>query len=137
MDEKIRMLAQRAFVQLGSGHSEYVYHRALELEFRCHGFRYEAEKHLPVVYVDSCGHRNTIADARIDFVLRLDDKAILVELKAVNAKPRPQDLAQLRKYARLLLPESVAQGLLINFPQAGTKPARAEIDFERVSLHDP
>lgn len=125
-------LAKKVFNKLGSGHTEYIYHRALEIELKNKNIKYEFEKRVLISYTDDDGHKYTLGEERIDlFIL---DKNIIIELKAIINPPKETEYAQIRKYYRELKDVGITckKGYIINFPQAGTKEAKKEIDFIEV-----
>ena len=90
---------------LGSNYTEAVYHRALEVEFRCRGIPYESEVVATVVYR---GH--TVGSVRLDMVM---GKTIIVELKAVKpGRVTDCHVEQLQKYMDLL---GLREGVVVNF----------------------
>jgi len=135
--------AWRVFQQLGPGHTENIYHKALELELRLHGVVYESEKRVLITYESLVqpGKFFTLGEERID--LFLVDLQLIIELKATSTEPRQPELAQIVKYYRELCkvvsPEEVDKlatvGVIINFPQPGpNKKGRSEIDFALIHL---
>jgi len=88
---------------LGNGFPEVVYQRALAIEMKMQGIKFEAEKNLPLTYKNY-----KVGSRRVDFFV---EDAIMVELKAVT---RLEDihLAQAFNYLEAYKKEV---GLLINF----------------------
>ena len=136
-------LAQGVFQQLGPGHTENIYHKALELELRLYGLIYESEKRVLITYQSpqKPGNLFTLGEERID--LFLVEPQLIIELKATSTEPRQPELAQIIKYYRELVkvasPEEedklATMGVIINFPQPGpNKKARQEIDFALIHL---
>ena len=136
-------IAKHVYTQLGAGHSEYIYHRAMEIELRNNNISYEFEKRVSIIYKDTKGNINTLADERIDLyihkyinkydnIILESNYDIIIELKAVINEPKELEINQLYKYKKQLNNVNVfpKYGILINFPQPGAKPAREEIDFE-------
>lgn len=89
--------------ELGSGHKEQVYQRALAKEFAEQGIPFETEKTLAVTYKDE-----KVGVYKPDFIL---DGKILIELKAVPALPKDAEI-QLSHYLR---GTPYKLGLLVNF----------------------
>ena len=100
-------IARHVYKTLGHGHSEAVYHRALEVGLRKACVRYDTERVVPIRYE---GH--VVGNSRLDLVVNDDT---IVELKSVNAL-RQKEVNQLRNYMNLT---GIENGLLINFPFAG------------------
>ena len=136
---QIKDIAQHIFNQLGSSHSEYIYQRCMEFELRNNNIIYETEKRLAIKYTDTFGRSYTIGEERIDiFIHKIGDSTIpiLIELKAVVNEPKQAEIAQLTKYYRELLKIDIQikYGIIINFPQAGTKKNRQQVDFKLVEF---
>lgn len=111
--EKIIAAAMKVHSTLGNGFQEVIYQRALEVEFRLQGLRYEREKELPIFY-----KREQIGTRRVDFFV---DNKIMVELKAITLLENVH-LAQAMNYLEAY---NMEIGLLINF---GAK----SLEFKRV-----
>ena len=88
---------------LGPGFPETVYERALEVEFKKEGLRYERQRVFRVVYEEK-----PVGDFRADFVV--EDKVIL-ELKALTEMPKVFE-RQLHSYLQV---SGLRLGILINF----------------------
>ena len=136
---QIKDIAQHIFNQLGSSHSEYIYQRCMEFELRNNNIIYETEKRLAIKYTDTFGRSYTIGEERIDiFIHKIGDSTIpiLIELKAVVNEPKQTEVAQITKYYRELLKIDIQikYGVIINFPQAGTKKNRSLIDFKLIEF---
>lgn len=126
----IKNCADRVFKQLGSGHTENIYHSAMEVELRSCGIRYESEYILPIKYRD-----HVIGNSRIDLMVTIgEEDPIPVELKAITSDIRFVEIGQLEAYLRCL---GLKRGLLINFPQNGVKRARECIDHCIVDIDNP
>jgi GxxExxY protein len=88
---------------LGPGLLETIYSRALAVEFRAVGIRFEREVAVPVLY-----RGEVLCEQRVDFVI---EQQIVLEIKSVEHFT-PIHHAQLLNYMRLL---HAPVGLLINF----------------------
>ena len=64
--------AQRVLNNLGMGHSEKIYHKALHAELACLGFNLTSEYHLAVCYNDSKGGEHILESERIDIFIHKD-----------------------------------------------------------------
>ncbi len=107
--------ANEIYSHLGSGHTESVYHRAMESELRSSSIKYESEVITPIMYKSYY-----VGYGRADIVVnRLDtnpDKTIILELKALSTNAFKQnEIARLRTYMKSL---GIKRGLMVNFPQA-------------------
>lgn len=141
-------LAERIYDQLGTGHTEYIYHRAMEVELRSMGINYESERRVLITY--RIGEKiYTLGEERIDIYDHTN--RIIVELKAVTNSTDTMiqgldissDISsvnkyidQIRKYDRFLQKIGITSeyGILINFPQSGAKPAKQMVDLISIAL---
>jgi GxxExxY protein len=126
-------MAKRVYDYLGSGHTEYIYHRAMEIELRSHNYIYETEKRVLILYDDIDGNKYTLGEERIDLYIHCTKT--IIELKALITQPKETEIAQINKYYRELKKTGIdiKYGIIINFPQAGTKIAKDMIDFYVIS----
>ncbi len=133
-NKSLYKMAVNIYQQLGPGHSEYIYHRAMEVELRTHCINYETEKRVLILYKDKNNHTHTLGEERID--LFLQDTNTIIELKALITAPKETEIAQVHKYYRELKKVNVLSeyGIVINFPQAGAKSAKDNIDFYEIKL---
>lgn len=122
-------IAVRVFENLGAGHSEFVYHRAMEVELRSRNIAHETEKRVTISYPDIHGNIYTLGEERIDLFLL--EERIIIELKAMINPPKENDVEQVNKYYRELkkMGNNSKIGIIINFPQSGAKSAKDCIDF--------
>lgn len=100
---KIRGCAFNVYNNLGFGHKENIYQKALEAEFKNSKINFEKEKILPVVYKEK-----KIGIYKPDFVI---ENKIIIEIKAVPFVPRNYE-TQLTYY---LKGTNYKLGFLINF----------------------
>lgn len=103
LTETIIGCAMKVHRELGSGFQEYIYQRALEIEFKKVLLKFIREYEMPVYY---CGDK--IGSRIVDFFV---DNKIMVELKAVT-ELTDVHLAQALNY---LEASGMEIGLLINF----------------------
>lgn len=107
--------ANEIYSHLGLGHTESVYHRAMEAELREAGIKYESEVVTPIMYKNYY-----VGYGRADIVINRDKEngekeQIIVELKALNSNGFKQnEIARLKTYMNSL---GIKQGIMINFPQ--------------------
>lgn len=102
MADQVINCAESVFNVLGSGHSESVYHRSLEVALRCAGIQYETERVLPITYR---GH--VVGNFRCDLIIG----DLIVELKAVNRLGQREEL-QAENYLKF---SGKPVALLLNF----------------------
>lgn len=105
--------AKEVYRVLGTGHSEAVYHKAVEVELRLHNIQYSTKSAVSIPYK---GH--IIGYNEPDLLVKCNDDIIVVELKATTFPPRELEKAQLDSYLRTL---QTPYGILINFPQPTSK----------------
>ena len=124
----LNKIAQTIYIKLGPGHSEFIYHRAMEIELRENNILYESEMRVVIKYITNKNKYN-IGEEKVD--IYLPTNKIIIELKAVVNPPREVEIDQINKYKRELQKDNIDiyKGILINFPQSGTKIARDKIDF--------
>ena len=103
--EDIKKYANHVYTTLGFGHSERIYHNAMEVMLRKHNIQYETERIVPITFE---GH--VIGNMRADLIV---ENNIIVELKSTKSLNESMK-QQLKNYLKLT---GLTQGLLINFPQ--------------------
>ena len=104
-DNMVMDCARSVFETIGPGHSESVYHRAMEVALRLAGVQYETERVLPIVYR---GH--VVGNFRCDIVL----EDLVIELKAVS-RLGPREELQAVNYLKF---SGKPRALLLNFGSA-------------------
>ena len=120
---------KKVFLQLGVGHTERIYHKALVYELGCHNLNIDTEMNIVVKYEDSNGKKHHLESLRIDIFIH--DHNIILELKAISRKIQAQELAQIKKYFNILIKDKIKldYGIIINFPQPSTKEIDTEIEY--------
>jgi GxxExxY protein len=108
--EHIIVISNNIFKELGTGNTESVYHRALEVELRNLGVQYSSEVVTPIMYKGMY-----VGYGRADVVL---PGILVIELKAISSDIRFVELAKTRTYMKSL---DIHNGILINFPQNSKK----------------
>lgn len=112
----IKEFANIVLKTLGCGHSERVYHNAMEVILRKNNIQYESERVVPIIFQ---GH--TIGNMRADLII---DQKLIVELKSVKTLS-PAMSQQTLNYLNLT---GLTDGLLINFPLSAENCEFAVID---------
>ena len=112
----IKEFANAIYKTLGCGHSERVYHNAMEVILRKNNIAYESERILPIEFE---GH--TIGNMRADLII---NKKLIVELKSVKVLT-PAMNQQTINYLNLT---GLTEGLLVNFPLSADSCEFAVID---------
>jgi GxxExxY protein len=132
-ETKIIEASKRVYQQLGAGHNESIYHKALVYELNCLGYNLDTEMNIVVRYTDSQGHSHALTSERIDIFIHGDN--IVLELKATCKGIQTQELAQIKKYFNELnkLNIKCSYGIIINFPQPNAKEIPTEILSQIVS----
>lgn len=100
---KIRKACYAVYDELGSGHKETVYQKALSKEFELASIPYVSEKALNVIYRGA-----KVGTYKPDFIA--DDK-VLIEIKALSFLPRGSEV----QLAHYLKGTSYKLGLVVNF----------------------
>lgn len=123
----IYIISSKIYQQLGTGHSESIYQKALQAELHCQGFHIDTEYHLSVKYIDTKGNAHSVASERIDIFIHQDDNSLLdnkaypiiLELKATTKIPGTSEKEQVRKYLREFKKKdmNIPYGIVVNFPQ--------------------
>jgi GxxExxY protein len=122
---KIKKLCQEIYDALGSGHSESVYQEALAISFRQEEISYAKELTVELHY-----KKQNIGYGAADFVVYIDDLAIVLELKTAEKCNKGQK-QQLRCYKDALKAD---HGMLINFWKPGTAQATDDGDLSVIEL---
>ena len=132
MNNTIINACKRVFQSLGLGHTERVYHKALVYELNCLNFNIDTEMNIVVKYEDSQGKIHNLESLRIDIFIH--DLNIILELKAIQRKIQPQEIAQIKKYFNVLNKDNIKvdYGIIINFPQPSNKEIIGEIEYLKV-----
>ena len=107
--EIIKEIANNIYRQLGCGHSERIYHNAMEVSLRKRNIQYESERIVPIVFE---GH--TIGNMRADLIV---DNMLIVELKSTRVLNQAMN-NQAINYLKLT---GLRNGLLVNFPQGDSE----------------
>ena len=122
---QIKTLSEDVYSELGTGFSEHIYHRSLEVALRNSGVMYETKKIIPIHYKGI-----NVGYGEADIIIHHNSQIIILELKAVTNSPREIEVAQVKTYLRSIEKSDI--GIIINFPQPGTKLAKENIDFKIV-----
>ena len=120
----ITKIAHEVYRSLGSGFSEDVYDRAMQVGLRLAGIRYESQKVVELRYRDHC-----VGEGYPDLLVHVGKQKVVVELKAVSSELGECEEKQLRNYMKVL---GVSSGLLINFQTPGRKPGKTQIEIREV-----
>jgi GxxExxY protein len=124
--EKVKAIARDVYRSLGSGFSEDVYDKAMQVGLRLAGINYESQKVIELKYKD-----HHVGEGYPDLVVRLGREKLIIELKAVGSEMGSAEEQQLRNYMRIL---KINRGLLINFQQPGRRKSKTTLEFKEVRL---
>jgi GxxExxY protein len=102
----LRKLIENVYCELGVGHSEIIYHKAMEIGLGVSSVMYETKKVIPVTYL---GYQ--VGTREMDLVVVVDGEHWILELKAVT-KLNDNHRNQLKSYLRI---NPDCKGLLVNF----------------------
>jgi len=122
----VREIAEDVYKTLGSGFSEEVYDRAIEVGLRLANIGYEGQKVVELKYKD-----HYVGEGYPDLVVQLDGGRLIVELKAISGELGASEEQQLRNYMTIL---KVERGMLINFQQPGKKQGKTKLDIRELAL---
>jgi len=124
--KKIKQIAKDVYRKLGSGFSEEVYDKAMQVGLRLAKIRYESQKVVELKYKDHC-----VGEGYPDLVVNLNGDKVVVELKAIGSEVGLAEKQQLRNYLKIL---KIKHGLLINFQQPGKKEEKTKLEMKEVYL---
>jgi GxxExxY protein len=124
--DQIRKIATYVYRVLGSGYSEGVYDRAMQVGLRLAIVTYEGQKVVELKYKDHC-----VGEGYPDLVVRLGREKMAVELKAVGGEMGAAEEHQLRNYMKIL---GIKRGFLINFQQPGKNPKKTRLEIREVEF---
>lgn len=124
--EKIKKIAENVYKTLGSGFSEDVYDKAIQVGLRLAKIRYESQKVVELKYKDHC-----VGEGYPDLVVNLDGDKVVVELKAVGSELGIAEEQQLKNYMKIL---KIRNGILINFQQPGKKEGKTQLEIREVAI---
>lgn len=126
MIDKIKKIAEDVFETLGSGYSEEVYEKAMEVGLRLAKIPYENQRVLPIFYKNFA-----VGTSKPDLIVKDTNggEKIIFELKATSTPTGMKEEVQLQKYLHIL---KMKKGILINFPQTNKDGPGSEIEFKEI-----
>jgi len=119
----IREIADDVYKTLGSGFSEDVYDRAMQVGLRLAKIGYEGQKVVELKYKE-----HYVGEGYPDLVVHLGNERLIVELKAISGELGASEEQQLRNCLK------VQRGMLINFQQPGRKQGKTKLDIRELTL---
>ena len=132
----IKKSSERVFKNIGSGHNEKIYQKALKYELDSLNICSDTERHINVSYIDSLGKKHCLETERIDlYVFGINCSDLILELKAIQRGIQEPERVQIKKYFKELEKEgiNIEKCVIINFPQPNSKETRNNIDFEIIN----
>lgn len=120
---------------LGIGHSESIYQKALLHELNIRQLSVDSERNLNVIYKDSKGINHIVGSERIDLFIHnnpqhsWNEGNVILELKAIPRSIGEKEIFQIKKYFRELSKENTnySYGIIINFNQSNNN--KKEVHF--------
>lgn len=124
--DRLVAIAKDVYRVLGSGYSEDIYDRAMQVGLRLAKIKYEGQKVVELKFKD-----HYVGEGYPDLVVRVGRDKIVVELKAVGGEMGAAEEHQLRNYMKIL---GIDRGLLLNFQQPGKNPRKTRLEVREVEL---
>ena len=107
--QKVILLAKDIYRTIGSGFSEDVYDKAMQVGLRLAKIKYESQKAVELKYKD-----HFIGEGYPDIIVNFGNEKLVLEFKAVSGNMGPSEEQQIKNYMKIL---KIKSGLLINFQQ--------------------
>ncbi len=95
--QKIINIAKDVYKQLGSGHQEVVYDRAMQVGLRLAKIRYDSQKVVELKYKD-----HYVGEGYPDLIVYLGKDKVILELKAVGGDLGPSEERQIENYMDII-----------------------------------
>ncbi len=124
--EIVKRIARDVYKSLGSGFSEGVYDKAMQVGLRLAKVKYEGQKVVELTYKE-----HYVGEGYLDIIAHFGRERLIVELKAVGSNLGPAEEQQIKNYMKLL---KVKNGLLINFQQPGKAGGKIVLEMKDVVL---
>lgn len=124
--QKIKQIARDVYRSLGSGFSEDVYDKAMQVGLRLAKIKYESQKVVGLKYKD-----HHVGEGYPDLVVQLGKDKVVLEFKATQGEMGIPEEQQLKNYMKIL---KVKNGLLINFQQPGKKEDKTFLELREINL---
>ena len=123
--EILGRIAKDVYKTLGSGFSEDVYDKAMQVGLRLSSIRYENQKVVELKY-----REHYVGEGYPDIIVKFGKEKVVLELKAVGSNLGVAEEQQIRNYMKIL---KIKNGLLINFQQP-KKEGRTQIEFKEMNI---
>ena len=122
--KKIESIAKDVYKVLGSGHSESVYDKAMQVGLRLAKVRYDSQKVVELQYKN-----HYVGEGFPDIIAHFGKMKVVIELKAVGGVMGAAEEQQIKNYMKIL---KIKHGLLINFQQPGKKDSKTKIEIVNI-----
>ena len=122
----LKDIAQEVYENLGSGHSESVYHNAIKHELILRGIKFESEVVRGIYYKDFY-----VGQIRCDLII---EQKLIVELKTqdkIAFKEGDSEVRQINKYLKCF---EISDGLLINFSKTDRDKFTLGVLFKEINI---
>jgi GxxExxY protein len=121
--QKIISIAKDVYKTLGSGFSEDVYDKAMQVGLRLAKIKYESQKAVELKYKD-----HFVGEGYPDIIVSFGKEKIILELKAVGGSLGVSEEQQIKNYMKIL---KIRNGLLINFQQP-RKEGKSQLEIKEI-----
>ncbi|TSC91404.1 MAG: hypothetical protein CEN90_533 [Parcubacteria group bacterium Licking1014_17] len=125
MNRIIIKIVKDVYKSLGSGFSEDVYDKAMQVGLRLAKIKYESQKVVELKYKD-----HYVGEGYPDIIVGSGKNKFILELKAVGGAMGPSEEVQIKGYMKIL---KIKHGLLINFQQP-KKEGKSQLEIKEVNL---
>lgn len=122
---KIKQIARDVYRTLGSGFSEDVYDKAMQVGLRLAKIKYESQKVVELKYKN-----HYVGEGYPDIIVNLGKNRVVLELKAVGSNLGGAEEQQIKGYMKIL---KIKQGLLMNFQQP-KKEGKSQLEIKEIKL---
>lgn len=122
---KIKSIAKDVYRTLGSGFSEDVYDKAMQVGLRLAKVKYESQKVVGIKYKD-----HHVGEGYPDIILGSRKDKLILELKAVGGSMGIAEEVQIKGYMKIL---KIKHGLLVNFQQP-KKEGKSQLEIKEIMI---
>ncbi|MDP3093574.1 MAG: GxxExxY protein [bacterium] len=123
--QRIISIAKDVYKNLGSGFSEDVYDKAMQVGLRLAKIKYESQKVVELKY-----REYYVGEGYPDIIVHFGQEKIILELKAVGGSLGLSEEQQIKNYMKIL---KIRNGLLINFQQP-KKEGKTQLEIREITL---
>lgn len=123
--QQIIRIAKDVYKELGSGFSEDVYDKAMQVGLRLAKIKYESQKVVELKYKN-----HYVGEGYPDIIIDFSNEKVILELKAVGGNLGAAEEQQIKGYMKRL---KIRDGLLINFQQP-KKEGKTQIEIKEIHI---